>query len=247
MTASERITKELDALLDEKTKLFELQSKKDGIIAFGTAYQSWYTRALKIVESLAPDRLAEFQTLYTGDAKRKDLNALTYALKDFVAGIGPQPDSWTQQKPYDEKNVAGIRLLNQFQILSSLRTRLDSVLADVTGSLFAELQDHELQAASSLLKVSERAAGALAGVVLERHLQRVATNHKIISRKKTPTIADMNDPLKSEGVYDVSVWRKIQYLADIRNLCSHQKEKNPTKEQVEELLAGVDGIIKTVF
>ena len=243
----QKIEKEIKALLDEQSKLFELQAKKDGIIEFGTRYQSWYTRAVKIVESLAPDRLDEFQALYSGDPKRKEINELTYALKDFVAGIGPVPDRWSGEKPYNEKNIASIRLLNQIQILSALRTRLSSVLADVTGSLFAELQDHELRAASTLLKASVSAAGALAGVVLEGHLQRVAVNHKITIRKKNPTIADLNDPLKEASVYDISTWRKIQYLGDLRNLCSHQKSKEPTKEQVGELIAGVDSIIKTVF
>ncbi len=137
--------------------------------------------------------------------------------------------------------------MNQMQIIASLSSRIDSVLQDVTGYLFAELQDSELIAATKLKKVSLRAAGALAGVVLERHLQRAATNHSVSIRKKAPTISDLNDPLKKKGVYDVPMWRKIQLLADIRNLCSHQKAVEPTEEQVEELIAGVNSVIKSVF
>ncbi|MFV1976840.1 MAG: hypothetical protein ACC651_13905, partial [Candidatus Scalindua sp.] len=140
-----------------------------------------------------------------------------------------------------------IRILNQMQIIASLSSRIDSVLQDVTGHLFAELQDSELTAAMKLKKVSARAAGALAGVVLERHLQRVAVNHGITLRKKSPTISNLNDPLKQKGVYDVPMWRKIQLLADIRNLCSHQKSVEPTGEQVDELIAGVNSVIKSVF
>ena len=87
----------------------------------------------------------------------------------------------------------------------------------------------------------------VAGVVLERHLQRVAVNHKIPIRKKDPTIADLNDPLKKKGVYAVPMWRKIQLLADIRNDCAHQKTSEPTDEQVDELIAGVNSVIKSVF
>ncbi|MBF8277611.1 MAG: hypothetical protein HW390_2684 [Candidatus Brocadiaceae bacterium] len=47
------------------------------------------------------------------------------------------------------------------------------------------------------MKISSRAAGDLAGVVLERHLQRVAENHKRPIRKKAPTISDLNDPFAS--------------------------------------------------
>ena len=101
--------------------------------------------------------------------------------------------------------------------------------------------------AKQLVKVNLRAAGALAGVVLERHLQRAAANHGVSIRKKSPTISDLNDPLKQKGVYGVTIWRKIQLLADIRNICSHQKSDEPTKDQVNELIDGVNSIIKTIF
>jgi hypothetical protein len=87
----------------------------------------------------------------------------------------------------------------------------------------------------------------LAGVVLERHLQRAATNHGITIRKKAPTISDLNDPLKQAGAYDVPTWRKIQLLADIRNICSHEKGQDPTTEQIDELILGVNSIVKSVF
>ena len=113
--------------------------------------------------------------------------------------------------------------------------------------MFAELQDSELSAAAQLKKINLRAAGALAGVVLERHLQRVNVNHNAAPNKKNPTIAYLNDPLKQAGVYDVPTWRKIQLLADIRNICSHQKNVDPTSDQVDELIAGVNSVIKSVF
>ena len=46
---------------------------------------------------------------------------------------------------------------------------------------------------------------------------------------------------------DTSAWRKISYLADLRNLCSHKKEVEPTKEQVAALLDGTEWLMKTVF
>ena len=97
-----------------------------------------------------------------------------------------------------------------------------------------------------MTSISLRAAGALAGVVLERHLQRAAENHGIVLKKKDPTTSDLNDPLKEKGVYGIPVWRKIQYLADIRNLCSHKNGADPSQEQVSELIEGVNAIVKTV-
>jgi hypothetical protein len=112
----------------------------------------------------------------------------------------------------------------------------------------ADLFDSELDAGTELLKNGfTRAAGALAGVVLERHLAQVCDDHKVTIAGKTPTLAVLNDALKNAGVIDVPQWRSIQFLADIRNLCDHGKKTDPTKEQVGDLLAGVAKVTKTVF
>ena len=97
------------------------------------------------------------------------------------------------------------------------------------------------------MAINLRAAGALAGVVLERHLQRVAINHGIKITKASPTISDLNDPLKQAGIYGTALWRKIQLLGDLRNLCSHSKKREPKREEIEELISGVNSIIKTIF
>jgi hypothetical protein len=243
-SASERIREELAGLLNEYEEMLKLIKKKN-VLEFGTLYQRWYTRALSVVSSIAPDRLDEFKSLYI-NPKRKVVDETSYTLQDYIQLVGPEKDS-LGRTPYDKHYAAKIRLINQFQILSALRSRLDTVLSDVKGHLFAELQDAELTAASKLMKTSHRAAGALAGVVLERHLQRVATNHRVRISKKEPTIADLNDPLKTAGIYDLPQWRKIQQLADLRNLCSHQKARAPTEDEVIELIDGVSGIIKSVF
>jgi hypothetical protein len=92
-----------------------------------------------------------------------------------------------------------------------------------------------------------RAAGALAGVVLERHLGQVCDNHNIKVTKKNPTIGDLNDLLKENGVLQIPEWRSIQHLADIRNLCDHDKKSDPTEDQIKDLLAGATKLTKTLF
>jgi hypothetical protein len=246
MNAVEAIKRELKALLDALDELFEIVKDNKDIIKFGTKYQRWYSRAYKLVQSLAPERLAEFSSYYLIDPKRKITDAGNYVIQDYIKGIGARTNHYDQPL-WDSNNATAIRVMNQMQIISSLSSRIDSVLQDVTGHLFAELQDSELSAAAQLKKINLRASGALAGVVLERHLQRAAVNHNVAPNKKNPTISDLNDPLKQAGVYDVPTWRKIQLLADIRNICSHQKGVEPTAEQVDELIAGVNLIIKSVF
>ena len=47
-------------------------------------------------------------------------------------------------------------------------------------------------------------------------------------------------------VIDQATWRFIQQLGDMRNFCDH-KGKDPTKESVDDLIAGVRKISKTVL
>ena len=246
MHTTKEIKKELKDLLVSQQELIEFSINTKDPIIFGMKYQHWYSRAYRLVHTLAPERLTEFISYYLIDPKRKILDASNYVIQDYIKGIGASTDSYDMPL-WDINNLVTLRILNQVQIINSLVSRIDSVLEDVTGHLFAEIQDSELSAATQLKKVNLRAAGALAGVVLERHLQRIAVNHNIALNKKNPTIADLNDPLKQEGIYDVPTWRKIQLLADIRNICSHQKSVDPTIEQVNDLIAGINSIIKSVF
>lgn len=111
-----------------------------------------------------------------------------------------------------------------------------------------DLLDSELEAAGELLKHGfYRAAGAIAGVVLEKHLGQIAQNHKVTVKKKDPTIGELNDLLRAENVIEIPVWRQIQRLGDLRNLCDHNKGREPTNEEVQELISGVEKATKTLF
>lgn len=234
------------AIRDELDKLYksgfqlakELQGSTDH--NFHHDYQTWYTTALRVVLALAPDRLPEFKSYYEIDPKRKSVWYGTYVIQDYMKNVTPVGGN------FDTRVQATYCFYNQLTILNSLTTRIESVLSNIEGELYAELQDNEVAIARQLIKVSPRAAGALMGVVIEGHLQKVATRHDVKIAKKNPTIADLNDPLKTAGVLDLVAWRKVTLLADIRNLCSHKKDIEPTKEQVEELIQGADWAIKSI-
>jgi hypothetical protein len=243
MSKREAIHKELDALYKEGAELavsFQKEEEKQ----FQYDYQRWYTKALKAVASLADDRHAEFRSYYEVDPKRKSLGYGTYVIQDFLKGVAPNS---YQHPNFDTRAQVLNCFFNQLTILNSIGARIDSVLANVEGELYAELQDNEVAVARQLAKVSLRAAGALVGVVIEGHLQKVAQSHGVKLTKKSPTIADLNDPLRAASVIDTPAWRKISFLADLRNLCSHKKDVEPTKEQVEEMIQGAEWLTKNVF
>jgi hypothetical protein len=56
----------------------------------------------------------------------------------------------------------------------------------------------------------------------------------------------LNEPLKSNSIIDIPQRRLISMLADIRNICDHNKQKEPTDTQVTDLIDGTEKILKTV-
>ena len=248
MAVRERIRKELSDLAQEGGKLV-LEFQKDKAFNHGNfspQYQAWYTRALRVVATLAPDRLKEFAGYYEPDPKRKGVDVISYRIYDFLSGIAPNKNRYTGEIPYDHEQVAQVAVYNQVTILKSLASRIDDVLSDIEGRIATELQDAGLVAARELMKATPRAGGALAGVVLEDHLQRTARARNVRVSKKDPTIGDLNDPLKAADVYDQATWRRIQYLADLRNLCAHKKAQEPKPEQVTDLIDGVAWVLANV-
>lgn len=141
-----------------------------------------------------------------------------------------------------------MRFTSQVLILDTALSTLDSLLADITTTLQGELFDDELDAADALLKAKFlRAAGALAGVALERHLASVARAHQIKITKRDPTVSDLNDPLKAAGILDTPMWRLIQRLGDLRNSAATRGEESRLWKKWGELIDGVRRIVKTVL
>jgi len=210
-----------------------------GLPKFGTAYQSWYSEAKSLIRQLLPERLNDFVGHYETPKARKVLDYANYRIEDCLIGLV-------------SGNVRQDGAINHFQqqveILRSVLRRFESSLFDIKQLVQADLFDSELDAAKELLRQKfVRAAGALAGVVLEKHLGQVCENHDVKVGKKEPTISDLNDALKTAGVLQVPEWRNIQHLGDIRNLCDHNKKAEPTVEQVNDLITGVTKVTKTLF
>jgi hypothetical protein len=217
-----------------------------GLPSFPEEYQSWYSEAKVLVKQLLPDRLSDFVRLYEKPKPRKEITYENYRIEDYLQGL-TVTKGWEKQKVVGP-DAAISHFRQQIAIVKSVKARFESSLFDIRQLVQADLFDSELDAAEELAKHKfGRAAGAVAGVVLERQLRQVCDNHGVKITKKAPTIADLNDALKTADVIDTPQWRLIQHLADIRNLCDHSKKSEPTAGQVDDLIAGVTKITKTVF
>lgn len=225
--------------LKEKTKKFKG--------AFEKNYQNWYTEAHEVIRQITPHRLTEFEELYKGPGKRRSIDSDTYYIQDWLNGVRAFEDEFAK-KTFDDFAIVFSHFNTQKQILSSVQGRFESSLFDIRQLVQADLFDSELDAARELARHGfSRAAGAVSGVVLERHLGQVSETHEVKTVKKHPTISDLNDILKKADVLETPTWRQIQRLGDLRNLCDHNKDREPTREEVSELIDGVDKMTKTLF
>lgn len=215
--------------------------------SFEKNYQRWHTESQALIKQLLPDRLDEFVNLYRPDPKRKHVDGVTFRIQDWLTGSRSAKDLYGKQY-FNDFAIVSMQFHTQLEILESVQSRFDSSLHDIAQLVRADLFDSELDSARELAKNGFlRGAGAVAGVVLEKHLGQVCHNHKVPTRKQHPTISDFNDLLKNASVLEVPAWRQIQRLGDIRNLCDHNKHREPTKDEVTELIDGVEKACKTLF
>ena len=240
----EKYKKDLEKLI-EKGKLLHIDikkqvggqdndlSEKSTALNFGEEYQEWYSEALIIIKQIIPDRKKDFIKIYEQHPER-------YTLEDFLTGVKKPPR-------IGYFGIAPSLFQQQLGILKSTQKKFESSLFDIKQLVQADVFDSELDVATELnTKGFIRADGIIAGVVLEHHLKQVCKNHQIIT-KKDPTISYLNDLLKKENIINIPKHRHIQLLADWRNLCGHDKETSPSKEDITTLIKGVKEIIKTLF
>ena len=240
-----QIVKELDSLLAVGAKLLQEGCGEDvRLTDFVLRYESWYTKALSAITMVTPERAADFRDAYRVD-HRKDINCATYTINDYLTNLVVRRG---REPTFDTSLVFASKMLWQLGIVQAAVDIAPTVLRDIRTELRAELLDSDLDAASELQRAGYlRPAGVLCGVALESHLRSVADRHSVSIKKKNPTIGDYNDALKEAKVYDTPTWRLIQRLADIRNLCGHSKDREPTGDEVHDLISGTGKIVKEVF
>lgn len=222
---SDKTIFDLEVALDTEAKLLPPD--------VGSLYQHWYSAAKTIIDKNQPSRTTEFETAYLPNNKIKDAIGIKHLIsKRYI----------TKDEQFKLMDLISV----QFDILAAVPSHLKFSIYDVELTAYAVLMDDEIIAANHLLKNGFlRPAGALAGVILERHLKNLLRKHTPpIKYKEKDTLAALNTLCK-ETIYDFVTWRKVEYLCDIRNLCDHDKEREPTKDEVAELINGVSAMLKT--
>lgn len=266
-TNSDRFKKELDELIsfgsklgiamyldvlgkaEFKKKMFSKVSDSEadeaikGIPDFKTEYDRWYSESIAIIKQLLPDRIVDFKSFYEKSKSRKQITAENYVIQDFLQGLSVTYAGGVKV----DGSAAYLQFKQQLSILRAAKQRFTSALFEIRQLVQADLFDSEIEVARELARSKFfRAAGAVAGVILERHLHQVCIDHNVNITKSKPTLSVLNDALKNAGVIDVPQWRFNQHLGDIRNNCDHARTPDPTKDQVEDLLSRTAKILKTI-
>ena len=215
-----------------------------GLPSFGSSYQAWYSKAHALIKQVMPDRLADFISYFEIPKGRKSIDFQNYMIRDYLQGLRTTRGS----DVVADGSAAIPEFRQQLNMVKAAKANLDSTLMDLKGVLQADLFDSEVETAGALAKAGYlRAAGAICGVVIEKHLHHICDTHNISGRKKNPGISDLSQLLKDSNITTVPQWRFIQHLADIRNICDHAKGREPTKEEIQDLVAGTEKMLKTIF
>lgn len=193
------------------------------------AYHDWYSASLALVEGNMPARLNEMLAQHEGVKGAKD---------------GPTPITHLLQGgriTFDQQIRIASRILHMKSVVGSIAAYMRARLYDVELVVAQAYIRDELSEAGVLLKGGfVRAAGAVAGVLIERHLKLLCDRHQpSIKYAKTATISTLNDVLRDNSVYDVAQWRKVQWMGDVRNNCDHVRVSEPRKQDVEDLIQEV--------
>lgn len=212
---------------------------------FRRDYQAWYSKAHSVIGQLLPHRLADFVSYFEVPKGRKSVDFQNYVVRDDLQGL--TITSWGGETVVDP-SAAIPEFKQQLNLVKAAKEALDSTLLDIRGVLQADLFDSEIETAAALGKSGYlRAAGAICGVVIEKHLHHVCEIHKVTVRKKNPGISELNQLLKDASIISIPRWRFVQHLADIRNICDHAKGREPTREEIEDLITGTEKVLKTIF
>jgi len=229
--ARERIENELNQLSQDGDSLLQELQRDIDYVAFGSKYHSWYTCSLPAIRQLLPDRIEEFERCYhpPGEPEKR---VTSIAL--FLSNVKSEPFILGKIK-----NVAIGLFAIQVGILKSAICRLDSVLPNIENMLQADFFNSEIDAANELLQNGHlRAAGIIAGVVLESHLKNICKKYEITFGRPKPTLNDFYQELYRANIIDNSQRTLIEYLSSVRNLCAHSSDRDPSDQEVKDLIDG---------
>lgn len=191
---------------------------------FSDKYRKWFSLCKGIIEVNGDkESLKEFNEIYI---------SIIELQKDCYVSLKEQLDL--------------IDLMNrQLFIINSLPEYLKGKSHNLKLTIASMLMGDELKEARLLLeKGFIRAAGALSGVILERHLKFMLNNAKPkIKYGEKATLGQLINKAEEKNVFEHSSIQKLKYLNSVRIACDHDKKAEPKSGEVNDLIEQTDRFI----
>ncbi len=194
-------------------------------------YQKFYSAGLHFIREFLPEKQQEFESCYEGDRLGGDDGIMDYLLLRKVQST-------------NENLEIMYRFIDKLEIQRSILLSIPGMARikemNLREIISADFIESEIEEAESLFDENHhRCAGVLAGVALEKHLKILCDKYQIDYEKKD-TIEPLVQKLRHNGKIEITQMKNIQYLASIRNKCSHPEEIE--KSEVRKLIEGVKKI-----
>jgi len=213
-------------ILDDNNDYFKIHYIEEKLIPqnFPVQYRKWYACGKAILEVNGDlDSLKEFVQLY--DLVQK------YVVSEYIS---------------EEVQKSMIDLVErQFIIIEALPSYLDGRTYDIKLTIASKLMGDELKEAHVLFENGFiRAAGALAGVILERHVKlRFDNARPSIKYGEKATLGQLIQKAEDFKFYEAATIQKLKYLNVIRISCDHDKNHEPKEIEVQDLIDHTDKFI----
>ena len=195
-------------------------------------YAAWYAQAAQLVHDFLPEstfdvfKNAHIDGVYSPKSYCESSSDMGVTGKkvmkkrlNFMLGV------FSTIRPRLEKTI--------FQLYSEIRTKVFTSELDACKSLLEQAKDRRKAGENTELPV--RATGAIAGVVLERHLVSVASGRGITIKPRA-TLGSLVKTLADGQVIDSMYEDRLKACTKIRNKCDHALKDKPTVEDVQHLI-----------
>lgn len=217
---------------EEEYNVIKKFNTKDFILE--KAYNSFYTRTLTVLSKILPDRIDEFKECYISHNPNIYYDISRYLLQVQCASLKSSYETYAIKQ-----------FERQLGFLDAARDLINTTIFNIENNIRHNIYTDELDSADYLLKSGYiRAAGSVAGVVLENHLKVVCKSISTISLDGSETLSKYNMLLKNE-IGDV-LWGRVDAISRIRNLCDHAKDSEPTKKDVQFLINETREILQEI-
>ena len=195
---------------------------------------------------IPPQFFSEYRRWYSLGKGILEVNYDKESMKEFTSIYDSIFTIHKQNYMCKREQLELVDLINhQLMIIESLPAYLEGKTHSLKLTIASTLMGDELKEARLLLANGfTRAAGALAGVILERHLKlRFDNANPRIKYGEKATLGQLIHKADEINFFENSLIQKLQYLNPVRISCDHDKKNEPKENEVKDLIEQTDRFI----